>query len=54
MAFVSPSMSLRGEWRNHPPLENRQVAATLLGWMGVDWQSIAPQIAPPVVVPAVR
>ena len=54
MAFVSPSMSLRGEWRNHPPLETRQVAATLLGWMGVDWRIVAPQVAPPIAVPAVR
>ena len=53
MAFVSPTMRLRGEWRNHPPLETRQVAATVAGWMGVDWRTLTPPPAPPVAVPAV-
>jgi hypothetical protein len=35
MAFVSPSMTRRGEWRDHEPLTASQVAATLVGWMGL-------------------
>jgi hypothetical protein len=51
MAFVSPSAARRGEWRNHAPLEARQVAATLLQWMGVDWRTFDPQAAPPIAIP---
>lgn len=42
IAFVSPRMTARGEWRNHPPLTTSQIAATLAGWMGVDWRAIRP------------
>jgi hypothetical protein len=52
MAFIAPSMSQRGEWRDHAPIETRQVAATLLGWMGVDWRTLTPQPAPPITPPA--
>ena len=34
MAFISPSMSKRGEWRSHAPLTAAQAAATLIAWMG--------------------
>ena len=51
MAFVSPSAARRGEWRNHGPLEARQVAATLLQWMGIDWRGFDSQASPPVVIP---
>ena len=34
MAFVSPHMTRRGEWRDHPPITASQAAATLTGWMG--------------------
>lgn len=51
MAFVSPASTLRGEWRQHPPIEASQVAATLLQWMGIDWRAFDPAIAPPVVIP---
>ena len=37
IAFVSPAMGRRGEWRDHPALRANQIAATLAGWMGVDW-----------------
>lgn len=47
MAFVSPSWSRRGEWRNHEPLTASQVAATLMTWMGGDWQLFT-GAAPPV------
>ncbi len=48
MAFVSPSMSRRGEWRDHAPLQNAQVAATLLQWLGLDHRRFATGSAEPV------
>ena len=42
MAFASPRMSARGPWRNHAPLTTSQIAATLAGWMGVDWRAVRP------------
>lgn len=48
MAFVSPSMSRRGEWRDHPPLVTAQAAATLIEWMGGDWKAFDAAAAPPV------
>ena len=48
MAFVSPSMSRRGEWRGGPPLVAAQVAATLITWMGGDWTAFDSAAAPPV------
>jgi hypothetical protein len=34
MAFVSPHLARRGEWRDHPPMTASQAAATLAAWMG--------------------
>jgi hypothetical protein len=48
MAFVSPQMPQRGEWRTHTPLVASQVAATLIRWMGLDWKLFDPAIAAPV------
>jgi hypothetical protein len=48
MAFVSPHMSRRGEWREHAPLTTAQAASTLVDWMGADWRAFNPQAAPPV------
>jgi hypothetical protein len=48
MAFVSPSMSRRGEWRDHPPVVTAQAAATLVRWMGADWRAFNASAAPPV------
>jgi hypothetical protein len=48
MAFVSPGMSRRGEWSDHPPLVTAQVASTLASWMDVDWKTFDPEAAPPV------
>jgi hypothetical protein len=45
LAFVSPSMPQRGEWRAHPPLTIGQVAATIARWMGVDWRALNPGAA---------
>jgi Type I phosphodiesterase / nucleotide pyrophosphatase len=51
MAFISPSLKARGEWRTHPPLETRQVAATLLAWAGLDWTEFDAQAGVPVRQP---
>jgi hypothetical protein len=48
IAFVSPRMTERGERRNHPPLRTNQIAATLAGWMGVDWAALRPAAGLPV------
>ena len=37
MAFISPAFKQRGEWREHAPIHTNQAAATMAGWMGVDW-----------------
>jgi len=44
IAFVSPTMTQRGEWRDHPPLHTNQVAATIANWMGVDWTAGRPGV----------
>lgn len=48
MAFVSPAMKARGEWRDHPPLATNQIAATLAGWMNVDWLALRPAAGAPI------
>jgi hypothetical protein len=42
IALVSPRLSRRGEWRGHQALRTNQVAATLAGWVGLDWQALRP------------
>jgi hypothetical protein len=42
IAFVSPSMARRGEWRDHSPLRSNQIAATLAAWAGIDWNTLRP------------
>ena len=42
IAFVSPSMQRRGEWKGHAPLHTNQIAATIAGWLGVDWRQVRP------------
>jgi hypothetical protein len=42
IAFVSPHMSQRGEWRQHAPLHTNQAASTMAGWLGVDWTALHP------------
>jgi hypothetical protein len=48
MAFVSPKMAQRGEWRGGPPLSTNQVAATLASWVGVDWTAGRPRAGKPI------
>jgi hypothetical protein len=54
MAFITPHFAARGEWRNHAPLEARQVAATLIDWMGLQWTEFDPEAGPPIRVPSDR
>jgi hypothetical protein len=42
MAFISPTMKKRGEWRDTPEIHTNQAAATLAAWMGVDWHALRP------------
>jgi hypothetical protein len=48
MAFVSPGLARRGEWRDHAPLHTSQAAATMAGWMGLDWNRLRPAAGRPV------
>lgn len=38
MAMASPDVTRRGEWREHPPLFQNQVAATLADLLGFDYR----------------
>jgi hypothetical protein len=48
MAFVSPRLARRGEWRDHPPIFTNQAAATMAGWLGLDWNARRPKAGRPV------
>jgi hypothetical protein len=48
IAFASPTMGQRGEWKQHPPLSSSQIAATLANWVGVDWTQIRPGAGKPI------
>ena len=48
IALASPSMSRRGEWKDQPALHTNQVAATLAGWLGVDWRALRPAAGLPI------
>jgi hypothetical protein len=48
IAFASPLMTQRGEWRQHPPLSNNQIAATIASWLGVDWRATNPSAGAPI------
>ena len=48
MAVISPTLSRRGEWRDHAPITTSQVASTLISWMGFDWREFNPNAAPPI------
>jgi len=49
MAFVSPRMTRRGDWRGGPPLSTSQIAATLASWLGIDWNADHPTAGKVVV-----
>jgi hypothetical protein len=48
IALVSPALARRGEWQQHPPLHTSQIAATLAGWMGIDWRALRPSAGGPI------
>jgi hypothetical protein len=48
IAFASPAMTARGEWRAHEPLTTSQIAATLASWVGIDWKASRPNAGPPI------
>ena len=48
IAFASPAMTQRGEWREHAPLTNSQIAATIASWLGVNWSAMNPSAAAPI------
>jgi len=41
-------MKARGEWTTHQPLTTSQIAATLAGWVGIDWKASRPNAGPPI------
>ena len=48
MAFISPTVSLRGEWRGHEPLYQNQVAVTLARFLDLDFTSVTPTAGAPI------
>lgn len=48
MAFVTPKMAQRGEWRGGPALSTNQIAATVASWVGVDWNADHPDAGKPI------
>ena len=48
MAFVTPKMAQRGEWRGGAPVSTNQVAATIASWVGVDWNADHPDAGKPI------
>ena len=48
MAFASPAMTHRGEWKAHAPLSTSQAAATMASWVGLDWNQMRPRAGRPV------
>lgn len=48
LGCFGPGVQARGELRDHPVFEQRQVAATLAAAVGQDFQSAVPEAAPPI------
>jgi Type I phosphodiesterase / nucleotide pyrophosphatase len=48
IALASPAQTMHGEWREQPDVHTNQIAATLAGWMGVDWRALRPAAGPPI------
>jgi hypothetical protein len=48
LAFASSRMPQRGEWRGGPALSTSQIAATIAGWMGLDWNTLRPNAGVPI------
>ena len=48
MAFISPDIALRGEWRNTETIYQNQVAATLCRLLKLDYSENNPQAGKPI------
>lgn len=48
MAFISPDVTLRGEWQNAPTIYQNQVAATLCRFLKVDYSENNPAAGKPI------
>jgi hypothetical protein len=48
MAFISPDVALRGEWKNTETIYQNQVAATLCRFLNLDYSENNPQAGKPV------
>ena len=49
MAFASPDAARRGEWRNHTPIFQNQVAATIAHLLGADYREQNPAAGAPIM-----
>lgn len=47
-AFAVPGWQARGEWTNHEPVSQSQIAATLAAIMGFDWKAASPAAGDPL------
>ena len=48
MAFASPKMARRGEWKAHPRALHQSDRSDLAGWVGLDWNQMRPQAGRPI------
>jgi hypothetical protein len=53
-AFAVPGWKARGEWTNHPPVSQSQIAGTLAAILGFDWRSVSPKAGAPMSPPGTR
>jgi len=47
-AFAVPGWQARGEWTNHDPVSQSQIAATLAAILGFDWHAASPSAGAPL------
>lgn len=52
-AFAVPGWQARGEWRNHAPVSQNQIASTLAAILGFDWRATSPAAGAPLTPPPV-
>lgn len=50
-AFAVPGWTARGEWRNHAPVSQSQIASTLAAILGFDWRTASSAAGAPLVPP---
>lgn len=49
-AIAGPGVTRRGEWRDTPAIYQNQIAATIASLLGVDYQRLVPDAAPPLTL----